>query len=189
MFEVSRSHCFLPAYLIQLIESITFASPYSHFPTGQSTSMYHHRQYSSSSRSLSTTFSQTHYSLSRYHQSSSDSPSSPQDLLWDSPKLSENHAYLAVQRGSGSDHLTSQPIQNPHYHLLQRNRSNCPKHLTQRQETRWLKAGHKAQENQRLITDLELFHWPENNYDTPIHIHHRTPAWLLHCMMSKISLA
>jgi len=83
--------------------------------------------------------------------------------------------------------LNVQPIRNPHQRFLQRNKTNCPKHLTQGQETRWLKAGRKAQENQQLVSDLELFHWSERNYDTPVHIHHRTPDWLLHCMMSKIS--
>ena len=44
-----------------------------------------------------------------------------------------------------------QPRFNPHLHLLHRAEENCPKHLTDRQRTRWLKAGKKASRNLQLV--------------------------------------
>ncbi|CAM4981871.1 unnamed protein product [Rotaria socialis] len=76
---------------------------------------------------------------------------------------------------------------NPHEHLLSRTVKNSPQHLTRRQRTHCLKADQKAQYNQQLLSTLNLLHWPESHYDSPIHIHHRTSTSRLYGILQKIS--
>ena len=149
--------------------------------------MYYHHQSSWPYLSTTTTVFEQNISFPECYPYSLDSPSGPRDLLSNSPNFSEDPAFLAIPRRSRSGHLDLQPIQTPHQRFLDSTKSNCPPDLTQGQQTRWVKAGRKAQENRQLLSDLELFHWPEYNYDTQIHIHRRTPEFLLHCMTSKIS--
>ena len=90
----------------------------------------------------------------------------------------------------GISHLTTsnrRPTPNPHKSFLKRTIENCPLHLTGHNRTQWLKTGRKAQHNQALVSNLELFHWPEFHYDSPIHIHHRTPESHIRGILNKIS--
>lgn len=177
----------LTNHLIQSIESDILHSSYLYFPAGTFISMYNHRQYSWTRRPMST--SSSHHTLQslNYSHSSFNSSSRSRGLLGDFPSSLDNHAILEISRRNNSICLNTQPISDPHKRFVHRAKANCPQHLTQGQQTRWLKAGHKAQENQRLLSNLELFRWPTSNYDTPVHIHYRTPESFLHCMMSKIS--
>ena len=103
------------------------------------------------------------------------------------PICSESNSQLM---DLGISHLAIsnyQPIPNPHKNFLKRTVKNCPLHLTGHKRTQWLKTGRKAQHNQALVSNLELFHWPQSHYDSPIHIHHRTPESHIRGILNKIS--
>ena len=102
------------------------------------------------------------------------SPNNPDDSSRSSevsPSLLRNQLH---QRSSTTISSTRQPRSNPHQHLLNRNKQNCPQFLTDAQRTRWLKAGRQAERNVRLVQQLPIFTWPTSYYQAPIHIHHLT---------------
>ena len=100
---------------------------------------------------------------------------------------SKFNSHMGDLRISHSTNSHQQPIINPHKYFLTRMEENCPTHLTKTKRTKRLKAGRKAQSNQRLLFTLNSFYWPESNYGSTVYIHYRTSETLLLGIIHKIS--
>jgi hypothetical protein len=81
---------------------------------------------------------------------------------------------------------TTQPQSNPQARFLNRSVETCPSYLTGSKRTKWLNTGEKARKNEQLLVNSEPFHWSSSYYDSPIHIHHRTPENVVQSIISKI---
>ncbi|CAF4997926.1 unnamed protein product [Rotaria sp. Silwood1] len=85
------------------------------------------------------------------------------------------------------NHHPQQPQLNSHVRFLNRSIETCPKHLTGKKRTKWLKAGEKAQKNNQILNNHDAFYWPESHYGHPIHIHHQTPLHIIQSLIQEIS--
>ncbi len=122
---------------------------------------------------------------------SSYSHSSPSNEL-----LNSSNSFLLPPKISGHNSRNSnfkntnkfirKPISNPLERFLHRSEETCPTHLNQSQRTKWLKAGEKARKNKSLLDSTEAFHWPQTNYDLPIHIHYKTSSQVIESLIQTI---
>ena len=114
--------------------------------------------------------------------------SSSRNSLLRFPNTSEDHSLVTNSRNTDLIyHDIRQPHLNPHARFLNRSIETCPKYLTGSKQTKWLKAGKKARQNQELLTHTDSFHWPTSHYDAPIHIHHQTPLNIVRSLTQRMS--
>jgi hypothetical protein len=130
-------------------------------------------------RTITTTISSS-YS----HLSSNELLNSSNSFLLP-PKTSEHNSRNSNSKNTNK--FIDQPISNPLEHFLYRSKETCPTHLDEAQRTKWLKAGEKARKNKSLLDSTEAFHWPQTNYDHPIHIHYKTSSQVIESLILKIT--
>ncbi|CAF0822104.1 unnamed protein product [Rotaria sp. Silwood1] len=104
------------------------------------------------------------------------------------PNTSEHSSHIAYPSNNDLiNHHPQQPQLNSHVRFLNRSIETCPKHLTGKKRTKWLKAGEKAQKNNQILNNHDAFYWPESHYGHPIHIHHQTPLHIIQSLIQEIS--
>ena len=132
---------------------------------------------------LTSTFSTISDSSYSRSDSSNTLPRFTNNLLLN-PDIPENSSRRVNSRTNRS---IPQPQANPHQHFLNRSIDNCPSNLTTKQKTKWFKTGEKAKRNQQLLDDIELFHWSNSFYATPIHIHYKTAVSTIQSLIQTLS--
>ena len=152
----------------------------------------HHHQFNSSSNTISSSSSRSirmsSSSFNSDYPRSDDQSYFSRNSLLQFPNNSVNSSHVANSRNN--DLISpdiQQPQSNPHERFLNRSETNCPKHLTDQQRTKWLKAGVKAQKNQELLSTKDPFHWSTSHYNSPIHIHHQTPLNIVRSLTQRMS--
>jgi hypothetical protein len=86
-----------------------------------------------------------------------------------------------------NNNLIQQPESNPQERFLDRTEAKCPTHLDEKQKTSWLKAGEKARKNQTLLDTTNAFYWPESYYGRPVHVHAKTPAYVIESLLQTVA--
>ncbi|CAF4287909.1 unnamed protein product [Rotaria magnacalcarata] len=106
--------------------------------------------------------------------------------LFRSPTISDDYSQIVDARENNRITIPILPTQSNHHQLLlSRSKPNCPTHITSKKHTKGLTTGEQVRHDQELLLNHDSFHGPKSPYDSPFHIHHRTPSILLESLIQK----